>query len=218
VARLVDGNKSPEELRAFVKSFAHTARLPLLNGTERLPAAAGLITALKRDSRALTIIGDGRAALWEVGGYALAEIASWPRGIAKKLQNARVFYGSIAAGNASRLNLSRICSLEIHPGSALAGGRRLHRLHPGRLRVPIEVQPENRNRRFGSAFDDLWRNLVFGLRLCRLPGNHALQAAGVDRRDCIDPDLAGACLWVLKPQSADDHPHQSGLPGKNQMA
>jgi hypothetical protein len=88
-------------------------------------------------------------------GYALAEIASWPRGIAKKLQSARAFYGSIAAGNASRLNLSRICSLEIHPGSALAGGRRLH---PGRLRVPIELQPENRHRRFGSAFDDPWRN------------------------------------------------------------
>jgi hypothetical protein len=68
VARLVDGNKSPEELRAFVKSFAHTARLPLLNGTERLPAAAGLITVLKHDSHALTTIGGGRAALWEAGG------------------------------------------------------------------------------------------------------------------------------------------------------
>jgi hypothetical protein len=52
----------------FVKSFAHTARLPLLNGTERLSAAAGLITALKHDSHALTIIGGGRAALWEAGG------------------------------------------------------------------------------------------------------------------------------------------------------
>jgi hypothetical protein len=36
--------------------------------------------------------------------------------------------------------------------------------------------------------------IVFGLRLCRLPGNHALQAAGVDRHERIDPDLAGACL------------------------
>jgi Protein of unknown function (DUF3147) len=42
---------------------------------------------------------------------------------------------------------------------------------------------------FASAeapFDDLWRSRLFRLCLHRLPRNHALQAAGVRRRERID--------------------------------
>ncbi len=64
-ARLVDRDKSPDEVRALVKSFM--PHLVCLSCTviETLPAAVELIAALKRDSPSLTIIGGGRAALWE---------------------------------------------------------------------------------------------------------------------------------------------------------
>ena len=43
-------------------------------------------------------------------GYALAEIAHWPQGLAKKLASARAFYGTIAAVTplGLALNLTRI--------------------------------------------------------------------------------------------------------------
>ena len=54
---------------------------------------------------AVGIIGTGLLAvpvLAGSGGYALAEIARWPRGLAKKLASARAFYGTIAAVTTAR--------------------------------------------------------------------------------------------------------------------
>ena len=65
-ARLVDGNQSPDEVRAFVKSFAPQLICLSCTVIENVPAAVELIRDLKRDSPSLTtIIGGGRAALGE---------------------------------------------------------------------------------------------------------------------------------------------------------
>jgi hypothetical protein len=52
-------------------------------------------------------------------------------------------------------------------------------------------QPGALFRRRGSTFDDFRRDRVLCVCLRRLPDNHALQAAGVNRCERIDRDLAG---------------------------
>ena len=73
--RLVDRDKSPDEVRALVKSFM--PHLVCLSCTviETLPAAVDLIAALKQDFPGLTIIGGGRAALWEASKLVAAGCA-----------------------------------------------------------------------------------------------------------------------------------------------
>jgi Mn2+/Fe2+ NRAMP family transporter len=57
-------------------------------------------------------------------GYALAELASWPHGLAKKLESARAFYGSIAAVTLLGLvlNLFRISPIKALFWSAVVNG------------------------------------------------------------------------------------------------
>ena len=66
-------------------------------------------------------------------GYALAEIASWPRGLAKKLSNARAFYGSIAAATLFGLvlNLTRKTPIKALFWSAAISGCALDHHDPG---------------------------------------------------------------------------------------
>jgi Mn2+/Fe2+ NRAMP family transporter len=73
------------------------------------------------------IIGTGLLAVPVLAGsvgYALAEIGSWPRGLAKKLESARAFYGSIAAVTILGLvlNLSRISPIKALFWSAVING------------------------------------------------------------------------------------------------
>jgi len=57
-------------------------------------------------------------------GYALAEIARWPRGLAKKLASAPAFYGTIAAVTllGLALNLTRISPIKALFWSAVING------------------------------------------------------------------------------------------------
>ncbi|MBV8358203.1 MAG: divalent metal cation transporter [Deltaproteobacteria bacterium] len=76
---------------------------------------------------AVGIIGTGLLAVPVLAGsvgYALAEIANWPYGLAKKLASARAFYGSIAAVTllGLLLNLSRISPIEALFWSAVING------------------------------------------------------------------------------------------------
>ena len=76
---------------------------------------------------ALGIIGTGLLAVPVLAGsvgYALAELASWPHGLRKKLQSARAFYGSIAAVTllGLMLNLFRISPIKALFWSAVANG------------------------------------------------------------------------------------------------
>jgi NRAMP (natural resistance-associated macrophage protein)-like metal ion transporter len=76
---------------------------------------------------AIGIIGTGLLAvpvLAGSGGYALAEIASWPRGLAKKLGSAQAFYGTIGAVTllGLALNLTRISPIKALFWSAVING------------------------------------------------------------------------------------------------
>jgi Mn2+/Fe2+ NRAMP family transporter len=76
---------------------------------------------------AIGIIGTGLLAVPVLAGsvgYALAELASWPRGLAKKLESARAFYGSIAAVTLLGLvlNLFRISPIKALFWSAVVNG------------------------------------------------------------------------------------------------
>jgi NRAMP (natural resistance-associated macrophage protein)-like metal ion transporter len=76
---------------------------------------------------AIGIIGTGLLAVPVLAGsvgYALAELASWPRGLARKLESARAFYGSIAAVTLLGLvlNLFRISPIKALFWSAVVNG------------------------------------------------------------------------------------------------
>jgi Mn2+/Fe2+ NRAMP family transporter len=76
---------------------------------------------------AIGIIGTGLLAVPVLAGsvgYALAELACWPRGLAKKLESARAFYGSIAAVTLLGLvlNLFRISPIKALFWSAVVNG------------------------------------------------------------------------------------------------
>jgi Mn2+/Fe2+ NRAMP family transporter len=76
---------------------------------------------------AIGIIGTGLLAVPVLAGsvgYALAEIASWPLGLTKKLASARAFYGSIAFITilGLLLNLSRISPIKALFWSAVVNG------------------------------------------------------------------------------------------------
>ncbi|MBV8454646.1 MAG: divalent metal cation transporter [Deltaproteobacteria bacterium] len=73
------------------------------------------------------IIGTGLLAVPILAGsvsYALAEIASWPHGLAKKLANSKAFYGSIASTTllGLLLNLFRISPIKALFWSAIVNG------------------------------------------------------------------------------------------------
>jgi predicted PurR-regulated permease PerM len=63
--RFVDWNKSPEDGRILVKSFAPHLVCLSCSVIETLPAALELIVAIKQELPNVTIIGGGKAALWE---------------------------------------------------------------------------------------------------------------------------------------------------------
>jgi NRAMP (natural resistance-associated macrophage protein)-like metal ion transporter len=76
---------------------------------------------------AVGIIGTGLLAVPVLAGsvgYALADIARWPRGLAKKLASARAFYGTIAAVTllGLALNLIRISPIKALFWSAVING------------------------------------------------------------------------------------------------
>ena len=64
-AKLFEIKEDVTEVREFVKSFAPHVVCLSCTTTECLPKAVSLTAALKQDSPNLTIIGGGRAALWD---------------------------------------------------------------------------------------------------------------------------------------------------------
>jgi hypothetical protein len=68
--------------------------------------------------------------------------------------------------------------------------------------------------RFGKIFSAI-SFLVYASAVCQVTVRYKLPS--VDRRERIDR-IRWSLPSPLKPQSADDHPHRSGRPGKNQMA
>jgi methylmalonyl-CoA mutase cobalamin-binding subunit len=64
-AKMVDAGQTPDEIRAFVKSFMPQLVCVSCTVGDNLPAAVDLISMLKKDSPNLTIFAGGRAALWE---------------------------------------------------------------------------------------------------------------------------------------------------------
>ncbi len=71
-AKLADEGKSPDELRGLIKDFAPELVCVSCTVTDCMPAALELIAAIKQDSPALTIIGGGRAALWDATKFVAA--------------------------------------------------------------------------------------------------------------------------------------------------
>ena len=68
-AKLVEEGKSLDELRSCVTEFAPQLVCFSCTVTECLPVALELIIALKQDSPGLTIVGGGRAALWDASKF-----------------------------------------------------------------------------------------------------------------------------------------------------
>jgi predicted PurR-regulated permease PerM/methanogenic corrinoid protein MtbC1 len=64
-AKMVEDTKSPQEVREFVKSFSPQVVCLSCTVTECLPSALELTAMLKLDTPNLTIIGGGKAALWD---------------------------------------------------------------------------------------------------------------------------------------------------------
>jgi NRAMP (natural resistance-associated macrophage protein)-like metal ion transporter len=90
------------------------------------------------------IIGTGLLAVPVLAGsvgYALAEVASWPRGLAKKLSSAHAFYGTIAAVTllGLALNLTRISPIKALFWSAVING-----LCAGPIMVVVMLMTTNR--------------------------------------------------------------------------
>ena len=101
---------------------------------------------------ALGIIGTGLLAVPVLAGsvgYALAEIASWPRGLAKKLASARAFYGTIAAVTllGLALNLTRFSPIKALFWSAVING-----LCAGPIMVLVMLMTTNSKLTGGLAF------------------------------------------------------------------
>ena len=98
------------------------------------------------------IIGTGLLAVPVLAGsvgYALAEIARWPRGLAKKLASARAFYGTIAAVTllGLALNLTRISPIKALFWSAVING-----LCAGPIMVLIMLMTTNKTITGGLEF------------------------------------------------------------------
>jgi|SRR5579863_84619 len=68
-AKFIEDSKSLGEVREFVKSFAPQLVCVSCTVTEGVPAAVALVIALKHDSPNLTIIGGGKAALWDTAKF-----------------------------------------------------------------------------------------------------------------------------------------------------
>jgi NRAMP (natural resistance-associated macrophage protein)-like metal ion transporter len=101
---------------------------------------------------AVGIIGTGLLAVPVLAasvGYALAEIAHWPRGLAKKLASARAFYGTIAAVTLLGLvlNLARISPIKALFWSAVING-----LCAGPIMVLVMLMTTNRTITGGLEF------------------------------------------------------------------
>jgi len=104
-ALLVDDPKSAEEMRPAVTEFAPELVCVSCTVTECVPAALELIAALKTDSSALTIIGGGRAALWDANKFVAAGCAE----VCGSREEARRFIRRFALKRArSRTNDSRV--------------------------------------------------------------------------------------------------------------
>ena len=104
---------------------------------------------------AVGIIGTGLLAvpvLAGSAGYALAEIARWPRGLAKKLSSARAFYGTIAVVTllGLALNLTRINPIKALFWSAVING-----LCAGPIMVLVMLMTTNRTITGGLEFPKL---------------------------------------------------------------
>jgi Mn2+/Fe2+ NRAMP family transporter len=93
---------------------------------------------------AIGIIGTGLLAVPVLAGsvgYALAEIASWPRGLAKKLASARAFYASIAGVTLLGLLLDL---LRISPIKALFWSAVINGLCAGPIMVLVMLMTTNK--------------------------------------------------------------------------
>jgi Mn2+/Fe2+ NRAMP family transporter len=93
---------------------------------------------------AIGIIGTGLQAVPVLAGsvgYALAEIASWPRGLAKKLASARAFYASIAGVTLLGLLLDL---LRISPIKALFWSAVINGLCAGPIMVLVMLMTTNK--------------------------------------------------------------------------
>ncbi len=135
---------------------------------------------------AVGIIGTGLLAVPVLAGSvgcALAEIARWPRSLAKKLASARAFYGTIAAVTLlGPVNLSRIS-----PIKALFWGAVINGLCAGPIMVLVMLMTTNRTVTGGLEFPKpqwvigwISTGVMLAVAGCMLVGSrfHEIHASG----------------------------------------